>query len=178
MITSKTTQLLSIGNKTSLLVLPVAAILLAAQAYGLPQVKAPDQIALADDDFGKVSEAYIKGLFDGEDRDEKLVQDQLSRADFISMQEHRFELHESRKGLGMVFFRTNKGNYGKLLYTWGIDLDLDSGFSTHLGAGLPWPNDYRPDIHCGSVHGPDRHLKGIDGASFLFPIENGVLDAD
>ena len=124
MIISKTTQLLSIGKKTSLLVLPVTAILLAAQASGLAQkaeiAKAPDQIALADDAFGKVSEAYIKSLFDGADRDEKLVKDQLSRADYDSKQKHRFELHQSRKGLGMVYFRTNEGNYGKLLYTWGI----------------------------------------------------------
>lgn len=61
-------------------------------------------------------------------------------------------------------------------------MDLDDGYGTHplangWGAGLPRPNDYRPDLHCGSVHGPDRHLKGTDGASFLFPIGHGALDA-
>ena len=223
MIISKAAQLLSIGKNTSLLVLPVTAILLAAQAYGLEQKaesgKAPDQIALADDAFGKVSEAYIKGLFDGEGRDEKffLAKDQLSRADYNSVQKHRFELHESRKGLGMAYFRTNEGNYGKLLYTWGIDLklhlqeivvfdsrsgetvvrtakdivlqkaghmDLDDGYGTHplangWGAEFPrLPNDYRPDIHCSSVYGPDRHLTGTEGASFLFPIDSGVVDED
>jgi hypothetical protein len=53
MIISATTQLLSIGKKTSLLLLPVIAILLAAQESGLAQKaesgKSPDQIALADD---------------------------------------------------------------------------------------------------------------------------------
>jgi len=164
--------------------------------------KAPGQIALADDAFGKVSEAYIKGLFDGEDQDEKLVKDRLSRDEYNSKQKHRFELHESRKGLGLAYFRTNQENYGKLLYTWGVGsklhlkeivvfdsrsgkavvrrgddivlqkaghMDLDSGIGTHLGVRLP--NDYHPDLHCGSVYGEDRHLKATDGASFLFPID-------
>ena len=210
MINSKTTQLLSIGKKTSLLVLPVTAILLAAQPSGLAQkaesVKAPDQIVLAGDALDKVSEAYIKGLFDGEDQDEKLVKDRLSRADYNSKQKHRLALHESRKGLGMAYFRTNEGNYGKLLYTWGIgpklhlkeivvfdsqsgktgvrtdknivlDLaghyDLDTGVGTHATGKDGYGDDnYRPDLHHGSMYGPDRHLKGIDGASFLFPIDN------
>ena len=51
---SKTAQLLSIGKKTSLLVFPITAMLLVVKAYGLEQkgetVKAPDQIAVADDD--------------------------------------------------------------------------------------------------------------------------------
>ena len=212
---SKTAQLLSISKKTSLLVFPVTAILLAAQPSGLAQkaeiAKAPDQIALTDDAFGKVSEADIKSLFDAEEHDEKLVKDQLSRADYDSKQKHRFELHQSRKGLGMVYFRTNEGNYGKLLYTWGIgpklhlmeivvfdsqsgktvvrtdknivlDLaghyDLDTGVGTHASGRDDYGDDnYRPDLHHGSMHGPDRHLKGIDGASFLFPIGHGALDA-
>ena len=124
MINSKTTQLLSIGKETLLLVLPITAILLAAPATGQAQkaesVKAPDQIVLAGDALDKVSEAYIKGLFDAQDRDETLVKDRLSRDEYNSKQKHRFELHESRKGLGMAYFRTNEGNYGKLLYTWGI----------------------------------------------------------
>ena len=205
-INPMTIQLLSIGKETLLLVLPITAILLAAPATGQAQkaesVKAPGQIALADDAFGKVSEAYIKGLFDGEDQDEKLVKDRLSRADYNSKQKHRLALHESRKGLGMAYFRTNQENYGKLLYTWGVGsklhlkeivvfdsrsgkvdvrrgddivlhkaghMDLDSGIGTHLGVRLP--NDYHPDLHCGSVYGEDRHLKATDGASFLFPID-------
>ena len=214
MITSKTTQLLSIGKKTSLLVLPVTAILLATQPSGLAQkaeiAKAPDQIALTDDAFGKVSGADIKSLFEAGDRDEKLVKDQLSRADYNSKQKHLFELHESRKGWGMVYFRTNEGNYGKLLYTWGIgpklhlkevvvfdqsgktvvridknivlDLaghyDLDTGVGTHASGRDGYGDDnYRPDLHHGSMYGPDRHLQGVDGASFLFPIGHGALDA-
>ena len=215
MITSKATQLLSVGKKTSLLVLPVTAILFAAQPSGLAQkaeiAKAPDQIALTDDAFGKVSEADIKSLFEAEEHDEKLVKDQLSRADYDSKQKHRFELHQSRKGRGIVYFRTNEGNYGKLLYTWGIgpklhlkeivvfdsqsgktvvrtdknivlDLaghyDLDTGVGTHTKGRDGYGDDnYRPDLHHGSMHGPDRHLKGIDGASFLFPIGHGALDA-
>ena len=210
MIISMTTQLLSIGKKTSLLVLPVTAILLAAPAIGQAQkaenAKAPGQIALADDAFGKVSEACIKGLFDGEDHDEKLVKDRLSRDEYNSKQKHRFELHESRKGLGMAYFRTNQENYGKLLYTWGIGpklhlkeivvfdsrsgktivrtggdivlhkaghYDLDTGLGTHPNCPLKGklPKDYRPDLHCTSIYGEDRHLKATDGASFLFPID-------
>ncbi len=194
---------------------PLKALMLIAMAalisWGAiaPALEA-NELTLADDAFGKASEAYIKSLFDAEGHDEVLVKDQLSRADYDSKQKHRFELHQSRKRLGMVYFRTNEGNYGKLLYTWGIgpklhlkeivvfdsqsgktvvrtdknivlDLaghyDLDTGVGTHASGRDDYGDDnYRPDLHHGSMHGPDRHLKGIDGASFLFPID-GALDA-
>ena len=93
-------------------------------AAGVLEVAPPglhaNEVTLADDAFDKAGEAYIKSLFDRGGRDKSLVKDQLSRADYNSKQKHRFELHESRKGLGVAYFRTNEGNYGKLLHTWGI----------------------------------------------------------
>jgi beta-lactamase regulating signal transducer with metallopeptidase domain len=190
--------------------LPITMVALVSWGSIKPTLKA-NELSPGSDAFGKVSEAYIKSLFEAEEHDEKLVKDQLSRADYNSKQKHRFELHQSRKGLGMVYFRTNEGNYGKLLYTWGIgpklhlmeivvfdsqsgktvvrtdknivlDLaghyDLDTGVGTHASGRDDYGDDnYRPDLHHGSMHGPDRHLKGIDGASFLFPIGHGALDA-
>ena len=179
-------------------------------AAGVLEVAPPglhaNEVTLADDAFDKAGEAYIKSLFDRGGRDKSLVKDQLSRADYNSKQKHRFELHESRKGLGVAYFRTNEGNYGKLLHTWGIGpklhlkeivvfdsqsgktgvrtdknivlnlaghYDLDTGVGTHATGMDGYGDDnYRPDLHHGSMYGPDRHLKGMDGASFLFPIDN------
>ena len=188
------------------LVITMAALVLWGSIKPAAGVLETNELTLAGDAFGKVSETYIKSLFDGEDRDEELVKDQLSRTDYNSKQKHRLKLHESRKGLGMAYFRTNEGNYGKLLYTWGVGLklhlkqivvfdsrsgkavvregddivlqkaghmDLDSGLGTFMSADR-FPNDYSPDLHCGSNHGPDRYLSGTDGASFLFPIDHGV----
>ena len=78
-------------------------------------------LTLKNDDFGKVGEDYIKDLFNGGGRDENFVTGKLSRDDYHSKQKDRFELHESRKGHGIVYFQTDEGNYGKLLYTWGSE---------------------------------------------------------
>ena len=121
---SKVPQLLSINKKASLAVLPIAAIVLAAHASGLVQKAAVERdsspIVLVDDAFDKVSEAYIEHLFATAEHDGKFVRDRFSHDDYSLKQKHCFELHASRKGLGMAFFRTNEGNYGKLLYTWGV----------------------------------------------------------
>ena len=189
---------------------PVLVVtMLALVSWGLIKpamgVLEASELTLAGDAFGRVSEAYLKDLFDTEARDGMFVKDRLSRADYNSKQKHRLELHESRRGMGMAYFRTNGGNYGKLLYTWGIGAklhlkeivvfdsrsgetivrrgddivlqaaghyDLDTGLGTHpTSTQKKVAGDYRPDLHCSSVHGEDRHLTAVDGASFLFPIE-------
>ena len=114
------------------LIRPAAGVLEAAS----PELQS-DDLTLAGDTFDKANEAYIKRLFDSGTGDGMFVKGQLSRADYNSKQKHRLELHESRKGLGMAYFRTNEGNYGKLLYTWGVGLKLHLKeivvFDSHLG---------------------------------------------
>ena len=200
-IISKTTQLVSIGKKTSLLVMPVTAILLTAQASGKeqksPTAKLPDPVALADDDFGKVSEADIKGFFDAEGRDEKFAKDQLSRSDYNSKQKHSFELHKSRTGLGLGYFRTNEGNYGKLLYTWGVGPKLHLKeivvFDSHPGkaavrtfkdivlqsAGhMDLDNGTGTHQGPGSTHredySPDIHFSNLDGETMYLSATDGA----
>ena len=158
--------------------------------------KAPDPLTLAGDAFGKASEAYIKSLFNGGGRDEKLVWDKLSRADYNSKQKGSFELHESRNGLGMAYFQTDNGNYGKLLYTWGIgpklhlkeivtfdsrfgktqvrkakDIVLQSAGHMDLDDGIgTHPNANGWDGGKGKLpndYEPDLHFNNIDGETYL-----------
>ena len=109
----------------------------------------------------------------------------------------------------IAYFKTNGGNYGKLLFQWqnrtnnsgkqssyllleeiviydarsgkgrtinGIMLgsaghmDLDSGIAT--GTGTRLPGDYSPDLHFSNVDGVTMYIRGIDGASFLFPVSS------
>jgi hypothetical protein len=158
--------------------------------------KASGPLTLADDAFGKASEAYIKSLFNGGGRDKKLVKDTLSRADYNSKQKGSFELHESRNGLGMAYFQTDNGNYGKLLYTWGIgpklhlkeivtfdsrfgktqvrkakDIVLQSAEHMDLDDGIgTHPNANGWDGGKGKLpndYEPDLHFNNIDGETYL-----------
>ena len=109
----------------------------------------------------------------------------------------------------IAYFKTNGGNYGKLLFQWqnrtnnsgkqssyllleeiviydarsgkgrtinGIMLgsaghmDLDSGIAT--GTGTRLPGDYSPDLHFSNVDGVTMYIRGVDGASFLFPVSS------
>ena len=49
-------------------------------------------------------------------------------------------------------------------------MDLDSGIAT--GTGTRLPGDYSPDLHFSNVDGVTMYIRGIDGASFLFPVSS------
>lgn len=97
--------------------------------------KEAEAISKVDDSYKEVDGVAIKNLFEkyakeieplknGHDQkielNQNLVAGKLSREEYNNFQKHRFDLGESREGLGVAFFRTNENTYGKLYYTWGV----------------------------------------------------------
>jgi len=132
------------------------------------------------DEYDLVSREDLKALFGNAKLGKGFVAGKLSRADYNANQKGKLRawLNEKRKGLGVTFFRTNGGSYGKLLYTWGVGpklhlkevvifrakenlilksivldpaghMDLDTGEGTHK-AGV-FGDKYNPDLHFSKV---------------------------
>ncbi|EDM26989.1 hypothetical protein LNTAR_07089 [Lentisphaera araneosa HTCC2155] len=97
--------------------------------------KETESVSKVDDSFKEIDGVKIKNIFEkyakeieplknGHDQkielNQNLVAGKLSREEYNNSQKHRFDLGESREGLGVAFFRTNEDTYGKLYYTWGV----------------------------------------------------------
>ena len=140
------------------------------------------------DDFGKIGKAYIKDLFDGGDRDGNLVTGKLSRDD-------------TGKGRRTAFFKTNGGNYGKLLFKWEegrnvrgekypvlmlhemVTFDARSGISIctleniALGSAQHIDLDSGMGSHLGRIpddYSPDIHFSNVDGKTMYIRGTDGA----
>lgn len=156
--------------------------------------------ASAPDEFDLVTRKHLEDLFAKPRAGKNFVEGKLSRDSYNAKQKGALEklLKEERKGLGAAFFLTNGGNYGKLLYTWGVGpklhlkevvvfraeedlflksivigpaghLDLDTGSGSHKPGALDAP--YKPDLHFSNVDGETMLLSETDGARLLFPMK-------
>ncbi len=170
-----------------------SACALSAESIDNPKIEPPL------DNFDLVTQKQLKDVFGKPKPGNKFVAGKLSRDSYNSKQKGKLAklLKEDRKGLGVAFFRTNGGNYGKLLYTWGVGptlhlkevvvfrpqgnqflksiaigsaghIDLDTGKGTH-SPGI-FDDNYKPDLHFSDTNGQIMFLSETDGARILFPI--------
>ena len=153
------------------------------------------------DEYDLVNRKNLEDLFAKAKVGKKFVEGKLSRDSYNAKQKGNLAkiLKEERKGLGVAFFRTNKKNYGKLLYTWGVGpklhlkeavvfrgkenlilesivispaghMDLDTGLGSHK-PGV-FDDKYSPALHFSNVDGELMFLSETDGARFLFPMKS------
>ena len=172
-----------------------AATLLIALTLPVSAQEMPDPM----DEYDLVNREDLKALFANAKLGKGFVEGKLSRESYNANQKGKLRtwLNEKRKGLGVAFFRTNGGSYGKLLYTWGIGpklhlkdivvfhakknlilksvvlgptghIDLDTGEGTHK-AGV-FGDKYNPDLHFSRVKEDFMFLSETDGARFIFPM--------
>ena len=139
--------------------------------------------SLMNRDFLVSPEKFVKGF-----------RQKISRRDYNSRQKGKLRLWSHRKGLGVGIVKTNKGRYGKFLYTWGkpsngstglhllvkeltLFTDVNQGKRPRRFKDINLPSSYTLDVDTGRISkgkASDIWFNNVDGKNMSVQARNGA----